>query len=124
MPPRVSFGNAAADGAQFRQWFVGDLSAWSGGGAEGFGPRDTRQLSMKWGVHPAGEERPGGWAAGDELSTLSVLVSGRFWLQFGDATEVRLERPGDYALWEPGVRHVWTAMEDSVVFTVRWKEPR
>jgi len=124
--PGLSVGNAAEDGAPFRHWFVGDLSGWSGRAAGG--PRDTRQVSIKWGVHPTGELRPGGWAEGDELVTLSVLVSGDFVLSFrtetGEVREVRLSRPGDYAIWTPGVRHTWRVAADCVVLTVRWREPR
>ena len=121
----VTVGKADEDGASFHHWFVGDLSAWSG---KPFGgPRDTRQVSIKWGVHPAGELRPGGWAEGDDSVTLSVLISGEFVLSFetdtGGIQDVRLSRPGDYALWTPGVRHTWRAVSQCVVLTVRWREP-
>lgn len=119
----LAVGNAEEDGAPFRHWFVGDLSAWSGRAFGG--PRDTRQVAVKWGVHPAGELRPGGWAEGDGFVTLSVLVSGEFVLSFGtaqgEAREVRLSRPGDYALWTSGLRHTWRAASASVVVTVRWR---
>jgi hypothetical protein len=127
--PGVSVGNAAEDAAPFRHWFVGDLAAWSGLGAgarERFGLRDTRQVAIKWGVHPTGELRPGGWADGDDLVTLSVLVSGDFVLSFADGAggvrEVRLARPGDYAIWMPGTRHTWRVASSCVVLTVRWRD--
>ena len=122
----VTIGNAQDDGAAFRHWFVGDLSAWSG--TRFGGPRDTKQVSIKWGVHPTGELRPGGWADGDAFVTLSVLVSGDFVLSFetdaGEVREVRLDRPGDYAIWTPGVRHTWRVASACIVLTVRWQGQR
>jgi hypothetical protein len=121
----VTIGNAAEDGAPLRHWFVGDLSRWMG--RPFGGPRDTRQVAVKWGVHPEGEVRPGGWSEGDEFVTLSILVSGDFVLSFetegGGGREVRLSRPGDYAIWTPGVRHTWRVDSACVVVTVRWREP-
>lgn len=117
--PSIHCGNAAREGAEFRHWFVGDLSAWSSG-ARDFGLRDTTALALKWGLHPAGETRPGGWAEPDGLITLSVLVAGDFLLSF-EGREARLREPGDYALWGPAVRHTWTAQAASTVLTVRWK---
>ena len=122
--PGVSVGNAEDDGAAFRHWFVGDLSAWSG--RPFGGPRDTREVSIKWGVHETGELRPGGWSEGDECVTLSVLISGEFVLSFetdtGALRDIRLSRPGDYAIWTPGVRHTWRVPSACVVLTVRWRE--
>jgi hypothetical protein len=119
----LSTGNAEEDGAAFHHWFVGDLSLWAG--RHFGGPRDTRQVSIKWGVHPTGELRPGGWTDGDGLVTLSVLISGDFVLSFetasGATREVRLSRPGDYAIWTPGVRHTWRVAANCVVLTVRWR---
>jgi len=81
-------GNAAEDGKEFGCWFVGDLARWSGlpsGKArERFGVRQASVVSVKSGVHAAGEDRPGGWADGDESVTLSAIVSGEFLLSFED----------------------------------------
>ncbi|HEY2029226.1 MAG TPA: hypothetical protein VGH20_08465 [Myxococcales bacterium] len=120
----IYIGNAAEDGAQFRQWFIGDLTAWSHSAATTSGDaaalRDTRSVAVKWGVHLKGQARPAGWADGDELVTLSVLVSGNFVISFPER-EACLQTPGDYALWAPGVRHTWRADADSVVLTVRFR---
>lgn len=123
-------GNAAVDGAGFRGWFVGDLGAWNGMAAgsvlERFGPRATGAVEVKWGVHAAGESRPGGWAEPDGSFALSVLVSGAFEVEFErvDGERLRpvlLEVPGDYVLWEgPAYRHVWRALRDATMLTVRW----
>ena len=122
----LTIGNAQDDGAAFRHWFVGDLSTWSG--TTFGGPRDTTRVAIKWGVHGTGDLRPGGWAEGDAFVTLSVLVSGDFVLSFdagaGGTRDIRLSRPGDYAIWEPGVRHTWRVQSACAVFTVRWREPR
>ena len=125
----MTVGNAREDAAAFRHWLIGDLAQWSGLGAaarERFGLRDTRQVAIKWGAHAKDERRPGGWAAADEFVTLSVLVSGDFVLMFEDGpagvSEVRLSRPGDYALWAPGTRHTWRVAAECVVLTVRWRD--
>jgi quercetin dioxygenase-like cupin family protein len=53
--------------------------------------------------------------------SLSLLVSGCIHLFFATGEEALLERPGDYALWAPGVAHRWEIEADgTVVLTVRW----
>ena len=59
---------------------------------------------------------------------MSLLVRGRFLLRFRSpqfrdkVTEQRLVREGDYAIWDTDVEHTWVVEEDSVIFTIRWKE--
>jgi hypothetical protein len=110
----VRTGSAADEGAARSGWFLGhfiDPAA---------GLLHSRSVEVKWGVHRAGETKPA-TGANSTAHTLSILVSGRFLLDFPEAGRVvRLERPGDYALWPPGPQHRWTALEDSVVLTVRW----
>jgi quercetin dioxygenase-like cupin family protein len=80
--------------------------------------RSTGALEVKWGVHPAGQQRPE-WSVDERRSTLVLLVSGRFRVDLTVGT-VLLERQGDYAVWGPGIDHWWQAEEDSIVVTVRW----
>jgi hypothetical protein len=109
----VVTGSASEDGQDTGGWFIGHfISAQDA-------LRRSPDVEVKWGVHSAGETKSApafNWTA----RTLSVLVSGAFRIEFdaGDAAELR--RPGDYALWTAGVAHRWTAVEDSVVLTVRW----
>jgi len=104
-------GNAARDGASFRGWFIGH-----------FAPTDLARsddVEVKWGVHARDETRST-WASNEGATTLSVLVQGRFRLQF-DGRECLLSQPGDYALWAPGVAHRWQVeADDTIVVTVRW----
>ena len=127
-----SYGNAAVDGAPFNSWFVGNLNAWayradSALAPPDFGLRLSENVEMKWGRHPAGEERKG-WASCADKRTMSLLVRGRFLLRFRSATnreavrEQRLEREGDYAVWGTDVEHTWVVEEDAVIMTVRWTE--
>jgi hypothetical protein len=104
-------GNAETDGADYRGWFVGSF-------VRGDDARVTDDVEVKWGLHPAGDTRPA-WNPDDAATTLCLLVSGRFNLYF-DAEPVTLARPGDYAVWGPGTRHRWQALDDSVVLTIRW----
>ena len=80
--------------------------------------RATNALEVKWGIHPAGQERPA-WTSGDDRTTMVILVSGRFCVNL-TVGKVQLERQGDYAVWGPGIDHSWKAENDSVVITVRW----
>lgn len=63
-------GNAAEDGSLNRGWLLGHFMDPSDG------VRSTRDVEVKWGVHPAGEQRAA-WTAEDQRTTLVRLVSGR-----------------------------------------------
>ncbi len=112
MPPKVVFGNASVEGANRWGWFLGHFITPTDD------PRSTPLLEVKWGVHKAGDGRTQ-WARNVEATTLSILINGRFRLQFPEQ-EFVLSREGDYVLWSPGVPHYWSAEEDSTVVTVRW----
>ena len=106
------FGNAAEDGAKTRGWLLGHFID----PAEGV--RSTKDVEVKWGVHPAGDKRPE-WTADDQRTTLLMLVEGTFKLDLTEGS-VTLARQGDYATWGPGIDHTWEAITDAVVITVRW----
>jgi len=108
----ISAGNAFADGDKHRGWLVGNFIE----------PPDSvlnsGDVEIKWGVHPAGEERAD-WTTGETRTSFMVLISGRFIQRLPDR-QVELTKPGDYVSWGPGVVHAWRAIEDSVLLTVRW----
>lgn len=106
-------GNAADDADQHRGWLLGHFIDQPGASV-----RTTNALEVKWGIHPAGQERPS-WTTGEDRTTLVLLVSGRFTVSLTVGT-VTMERQGDYATRGPGIDHTWKAGEDSVVLTVRW----
>lgn len=112
MSSEVVFGNAAVEGENRWGWVIGHFITPSDD------PRSTPNLEVKWGVHQAGEGRKE-WALNREATTLSILISGRFVLQFPNQ-ECVLSQPGDYVLWCPGVPHCWLAEEASTIVTVRW----
>ena len=107
----VYVGKADKDAAGDRGWLlghfkpVGDL-------------RHSDDVEIKWGVHPAGEQRAA-WAVEERRTALLVLISGRFRLDFPDGS-VLLAEQGDYVVWGRGVDHSWYAERESVVLTVRW----
>lgn len=35
--------------------------------------------------------------------------------------EVLRTEPGDYIVWDPGLEHDWSAVQDSTMLTVKWK---
>ncbi|MBF2066767.1 MAG: signal peptidase I [Calothrix sp. C42_A2020_038] len=109
---QVVFGNAKQEGASRRGWFIGHF----------IDPledaRHTEELEVKWAVHSSGDSRTQ-WAVNHQATTLSILISGRFRLEFEDRNIV-LSDEGDYVLWRPGVSHNWVAESDCTILTVRW----
>jgi quercetin dioxygenase-like cupin family protein len=82
------------------------------------GVRSTKDVEVKWGVHPAGDKRPE-WTSDEKRTTLLLLVQGAFRVDLTEGSAV-LSRQGDYAVWGPGIDHSWEALADSTVITVRW----
>lgn len=114
---RISIGNAEHfQTTPTRGWFLGPFIDPT------HGPRHS-PVEVKWSTHPPGDGRadisPGGDAA-----TVTILISGKFELTFPDEdpSHVTLTRPGDYAVYGPGVAHTWRAIDESVVLTVRWRD--
>jgi quercetin dioxygenase-like cupin family protein len=105
-------GNAADDGRDNRGWILGHFIDSSDG------VRSTGDVEVKWGIHPAGEQRPD-WTTDDHRTTMVLLVQGNFVVSLNKGS-IELARQGDYAVWGPGIDHSWKAKEDSVVITVRW----
>jgi hypothetical protein len=108
----VYVGRAAEDGAVNEGWLLGHFMP----------PGDllhSTDVEIKWGVHPAGDERAA-WATAETRTALLVLIRGAFNVELRDRTVV-LRRPGDYVVWGPGHDHSWRALEpDTTVLTVRW----
>ena len=105
----IYVGNATTNAAA-RGWLLGHFIP----------PGDARHsdaVEIKWGVHPAGEQRSG-WVTDDPRSILSVLVSGRFRIDLPDRSVVLAEQ-GDFVVFHGG-SHTWQAEEESVVVSVRW----
>jgi hypothetical protein len=106
------FGNAVTDAIDHEGYVVGNFMD------EG-DIRQTECVEIKWGVHPAGDQRAT-WQGDDETrTTVLVLTHGKFRLDLRTDNYV-LEREGDYAMWGPGIGHFWRAEEDSLVISVRW----
>jgi quercetin dioxygenase-like cupin family protein len=105
-------GNAAEDGAERRGWILGHFI----GPEEGI--RSSKDVEVKWGMHPAGEKRAE-WTSDDQRTTLIFLVEGNFRVDLTEGN-ITLEKQGDYLVWGPGIDHSWEALTDSVVVTVRW----
>ena len=111
----IATGNALQDGGgERRGWFIGHFADPSDG------LKSTSAVEVKWGVHARGEQKSA-LAHNLRAATLSVLVSGAFQVDFPDQGQsITLRAPGDYVLFAPGVPHRWTALEDTVILSVRW----
>lgn len=105
-------GNAADDGHDTRGWLLGHFIEPAGD------IRSTKDVEVKWGLHPAGDKRPE-WTSDDQRTTLLLLVQGEFRLDL-TVESVTMKRQGDYVMWGPGIDHSWEAITDSTVITVRW----
>ncbi|MGH3172121.1 MAG: signal peptidase I [Trebonia sp.] len=105
-------GNAEEDGREYRGWILGHFID------PAQGVRSSKDVEIKWGIHPAGEKRAE-WTADDQRTTLVFHVSGTFRIDLTEGS-FSLERKGDYLVWGPGIDHSWEAVTDAVVVTVRW----
>jgi hypothetical protein len=105
-------GNAEEDGHEMRGWLVGHFID------RAHGVRSSKDVEIKWAVHPVDEKRAG-WTADERRTTLVLLVQGNFRVDLTETSFI-LGRQGDYVLWGPGIDHAWEALSDSVVVTVRW----
>lgn len=106
-------GNGVSDGGERRGWIVGSFLP------EGI--RQQESVEIKYGVHRAGEVRED-WVTDETRTTICLLISGEFQLEFRDQS-IQLKEQGDYAMWNEDVDHKWHAVEDSVVLTIRWADP-
>lgn len=105
-------GNAAEDAAERRGWLLGHFIDPSEG------VRSSKDVEVKWGIHPAGEKRAE-WTSDDQRTTMVIMVEGNFRIDLTE-TSATLARQGDYLVWGPGIDHSWEAVTDSIVITVRW----
>lgn len=112
MQSGIVTGNAEADGTAHRGWFLGHFIQPEDD------PRFTAAVELKWVTYAAGEARSQ-WALNREATSLSLLVQGRFRIQFPEG-DVVLSQVGDYALWLPGIPHCWRAEAASTILTVRY----
>ena len=103
-------GYADADGAVNRGWLLGHFMPPGD-------PRQTRDVEIKWGVHPRGDKRAQ-WVTAESRTAAIFLISGRFRVDLPDRSVV-LDRPGAYVVFS-GVGHSWEAEEDSTAVCVRW----
>ena len=131
MLDKLTVGNAAKDSEEFRHWLVGDIESWKSSRSNPvdlprMGLRNTKDLEIRWGVHSAGEVRPGGWAPSSGKRAISILLRGRFVISFRDthdhesAGEVCLSELGDYVVSNEALEHHWRSVDESLVLTVRW----
>ncbi len=111
----IYVGNAATE--NLNGWFIGQFIP------PELGPRHQTDVELKWGIHPAGETRAQSWVRYKKATTVSILIQGIFQIHLradGEIKEVLLQKQGDYVTMPPGVDHIWAAITDSVVMSVRF----
>lgn len=111
VPNSVQYGNALQDGGSSQGWWVGHFMPKES-------PRYSSQVETKWAIHRRGTKH-NGFSANKVATSMAILISGRHRLEFDNAS-VLLERPGDYVIWNPGVAHSWSAIDDSTMLCIRW----
>jgi hypothetical protein len=77
------------DGTERRGWLVGAFM-------DADDIRMSKDVEIKWGVHPAGDRREA-WFDHEDRTTVLMLVSGRFRIDLSVGTAI-LEEQGDYAI--------------------------
>ena len=99
------------DGVENRGWVIGHFAP---------GARRTKLVEVKWAHERKGPK--GEWRNCTSATTLSVLISGRFKIEFEGAPfrSVKLKRRGDYVIFGPGIRHRSTALKKTMFLTIRW----
>lgn len=107
----IETGNAADLGAARGGWMLGHFMPTDS-------PLRSDDVEVKWANHRAGDRR-GQWAPLSSASTLSILVRGRFVVEFRER-EVVLEREGDFVFWDGAEPHSWRCEADCTIVTVRW----
>lgn len=107
----VAVGNAMIDGVSQHGWWVGHFVNEKSG-------RHSKLVETKWAVHPKGASHDG-LVYNRQATTMAILISGKHRVILPDA-DVLLEYAGDYVIWGPNIAHSWTAVENSVILTVRW----
>ena len=105
-------GNAETDAADRRGWLVGSFLPATAG------VRASADVEIKWAHHPQGDTRTE-WTSDDKRTTIIFLISGAFKIDLTEGGST-MTRQGDYVMWGPGIDHSWTALEESVVVTIRW----
>src|ERR1700722_15249179 len=110
MTGRLYVGSADLDAPANRGWLLGHFMPATD-------LRHSTDVEIKWGVHPAGDQRAQ-WVTKETRPALILLVRGRFRLDFPDRS-VLLDEPGSYVVFE-GIGHSWHAEEESVIVGIRW----
>lgn len=98
----------------YRGWFIGSF-------IDKESPFNTNDFEVKWVERKKGESKENINPPVDEQKTLSILISGKFKIEFLDTKETKLfEIPGEYIYYQPTVPHKVTALEDTVMIVIRW----
>ncbi len=90
------------------------------------GARHSEHVAVKWALHDAYSLASKPWSACLRATTLTVLISGKFRLDFCEVPTfgrrtVDFSDPGDFVLFGPGIPHKRESLVDGTrVLTVRW----
>jgi len=125
---RLVKGNAYTDGEPRGGWFIASfIDAASGlrcrSGKKVIVEEDKADFEVKMRRHLSGDMEKSLFPSNKAAISFSMLIGvGRFEMFFcfeEDWQQVTLNQEGDYALWGPGVGHLWIAREAATIITIR-----
>lgn len=81
-------------------------------------------FEVKWVREKKGTRKPG-LKVDSETKTFTVLIEGRFKIEFENGDEIEMKNLGDYAAYDAGeVGHTGVAIEDTLLIVIRWPSKR
>jgi len=125
---RLVKGNAYTDGAPRGGWFIASFIDAAFGlrcrsGKKVVVEDDKADFEVKMRRHFSGDMEKSLFPSNKTAVSFSMLIgTGRFELFFcfeENWEHVTFNQDGDYALWAPGVGHLWIADEAATIFTIR-----
>lgn len=112
--PKITQGNLDDLAPRHKGWFVGHFM-------ENGSPFKTINFEVKWHKLKKGE-KDYRFGTQKTAKTLGILVYGKFQYIFPKEKikKITLKKEGDYCFYNSGVTHTWKALEDSLLFSMRW----
>lgn len=110
----IKSGRITDVSTNYRGWFIGSFT-------DQHPEFKNDNYEMKWSKMPKGYVSSPKDKIEASKSTLGILIYGKYELDFvGENKKVLLKNEGDYAFYNPNYPHKGSALEDSLLLTIRW----